>query len=235
MSSPSWLPPTFCLASDTVARSKCVSNKLIKQGSIIFTEESFANVLLTREKGKRCDACFCLHKQLKKCSGCGLYWYCDAQCEYMSVDDGNVDGLKRTFRPTAALGSSPQTNLSKSQLLRRLCALPSSLRTRTARCASAISHHRSTVVACGSVSHPILPNRAGPNVALTTRSDGFNNCTRTANKTSAPRQSRQRDLHALREQQLRRPLPPHRRRPQRLPAFQPAVQPLLRPQRGREV
>ena len=75
------LPPTLRLASDPVARNKCVVTTLIKEGSAIFTEESFVDVLLTREKGKRCDACFCLHKQLKKCSGCGWYWYCDAQCE----------------------------------------------------------------------------------------------------------------------------------------------------------
>jgi hypothetical protein len=71
------------LASDTVARSKCLATSFIKEGSRIFAEESFATVLLIREKGKRCDACFRLPSQgnhLKKCSGCGCYWYCDVQC-----------------------------------------------------------------------------------------------------------------------------------------------------------
>ena len=79
----SWLPQTLVLESDPVARSRCVAKTLLKEGATLLSVENFANILLAKEKGNRCDACFRLAstgRDLKKCSGCRGYWYCDAQC-----------------------------------------------------------------------------------------------------------------------------------------------------------
>jgi SET and MYND domain-containing protein len=126
MSSPQWLPPTLRLASDPVARSKCLATACIKAGSQIFTEESFATILLSEETGKRCDACFRLpsskdNNHLKKCSGCGSYWYCDAQCKSVDVVSCNSRLIAcisffSIVRSKSALGIKPQADLSGSQL-----------------------------------------------------------------------------------------------------------------------
>ncbi|KAJ3531387.1 hypothetical protein NMY22_g8174 [Coprinellus aureogranulatus] len=69
------------LQPDDRARNKAVARKDIPVGSTVFSTPAFATVLQDNQKGHRCD--YCLRKQLnlKRCSGCGSYWYCDAKCQ----------------------------------------------------------------------------------------------------------------------------------------------------------
>lgn len=68
------------LQPDAKARSKAVARKDIAVGSTIFSTPAFATALLDDEKGHRCDYCLRERPNLKRCSGCGSYWYCDAKC-----------------------------------------------------------------------------------------------------------------------------------------------------------
>ncbi|KAF8967151.1 hypothetical protein BDZ97DRAFT_569682 [Flammula alnicola] len=81
---PSWVPDSVELVPHPSARDKCIAKTQFRPGSPILSTYAFAAILLDSEKGRRCDACFRIasHKTpLKRCSGCGSYWYCDAQCQ----------------------------------------------------------------------------------------------------------------------------------------------------------
>ncbi len=80
MSLTPWLPDTLLLVPDSISRNKSIANTFFQGGSQIFSNESLATILLDHDKGRRCDACFWQNNHLKKCSGCGCYWYCDVQC-----------------------------------------------------------------------------------------------------------------------------------------------------------
>ncbi|PFH54075.1 hypothetical protein AMATHDRAFT_136523 [Amanita thiersii Skay4041] len=74
----------FRLEAHPVARSCAVANSHIPAGSSILRETSLAYVLLSSQKGKRCDTCFRKSlgaSTLKRCTGCASYWYCDAKCQ----------------------------------------------------------------------------------------------------------------------------------------------------------
>lgn len=84
MQDPLWLPKNVELVPHTTARDKAIAKVDIKAGEYILSTPSFTSSLLEHEKGRRCDNCFRLPSEgsppLKKCTGCGCYWYCDAQC-----------------------------------------------------------------------------------------------------------------------------------------------------------
>ncbi|KAF9556751.1 hypothetical protein CPC08DRAFT_710983 [Agrocybe pediades] len=78
---PRWIPNTLRLASHENARDKAVATGHLDPGSSILKTPAFAAILLDSEKGRRCDHCFRKNAGLKKCTGCGSYWYCDAHCQ----------------------------------------------------------------------------------------------------------------------------------------------------------
>ncbi|KAF9463041.1 hypothetical protein BDZ94DRAFT_1309149 [Collybia nuda] len=68
------------------ARSQAVATVPITEASKIISVDAFAAVLIASEKGKRCDGCFQIKSEdrlLRKCTGCGSYWYCDSICQNM--------------------------------------------------------------------------------------------------------------------------------------------------------
>ncbi|KAF9475654.1 hypothetical protein BDN70DRAFT_883477 [Pholiota conissans] len=82
--SPSWLPDSLGLVPHPSARAKCVARTQFNPGSRILSTPAYAAILLDTEKGRRCDSCFRLTSDevsLKRCSGCGSYWYCDTKCQ----------------------------------------------------------------------------------------------------------------------------------------------------------
>ena len=74
---------TLRLVPHPKARDQAISIKNLEAGSLILSTPSFATVLLATQKGYRCDACFRLPADgtsLRRCTGCGSYWYCDVDC-----------------------------------------------------------------------------------------------------------------------------------------------------------
>ncbi|KAF8840609.1 SET domain-containing protein [Paxillus ammoniavirescens] len=73
------------LQSHAAARDKAVSNSLLPVGTSIVSATSLANVLLPKEKGRRCDFCLSLAPQnkvrLQRCTSCASYWYCGTKCQ----------------------------------------------------------------------------------------------------------------------------------------------------------
>jgi hypothetical protein len=77
------LPGVLKLVPHPVARDKVISTARLRAGLSVLSTFGFATILLDSEKGRRCDACFRLSNEsrsLRRCSGCGSYWYCNAQC-----------------------------------------------------------------------------------------------------------------------------------------------------------
>ena len=74
---------TLRLVPHPKARDQAISIKNLEAGSPILSTPSFATVLLATQKDYRCDACFRLPADgtsLRRCTGCGSYWYCDVDC-----------------------------------------------------------------------------------------------------------------------------------------------------------
>ncbi|KAF5315168.1 hypothetical protein D9619_007076 [Psilocybe cf. subviscida] len=72
------------VVSDPMARDKCVAEVEITGGQCLLSTQALETALLDSQKGQRCDNCFQLPSQnqsLKRCSGCGSYWYCDDSCQ----------------------------------------------------------------------------------------------------------------------------------------------------------
>lgn len=80
------LPHTLALQPHPTARDKTVATTKLLAGTTILTVPCLSKVLLTAEKGHRCD--FCLSNPdpnqtpLRRCTGCISYWYCDAKCTH---------------------------------------------------------------------------------------------------------------------------------------------------------
>ncbi|KAF6755948.1 hypothetical protein DFP72DRAFT_964622 [Ephemerocybe angulata] len=83
MQSYDWIPSSSLvdLHPDPTKRNKAVARRNIPVGSTVLSTPAFATALLDSEKGHRCDHCLREQTSLKKCSGCGSYWYCDAKCQ----------------------------------------------------------------------------------------------------------------------------------------------------------
>jgi hypothetical protein len=78
---------TVRLEPHPTARNQATATSHLTEGSTIIAIPSLATVLLPPEKGHRCDNCFRLQsarRQLRKCTGCASYWYCDTLCAVRS-------------------------------------------------------------------------------------------------------------------------------------------------------
>ncbi|KAI8429464.1 hypothetical protein MSG28_000100, partial [Choristoneura fumiferana] len=62
------------------------TDSIIKAGDLILTEQPFAFVLTSKEKGNRCDNCLEKGKVLK-CSGCQFVHYCGRSCQKDAWND----------------------------------------------------------------------------------------------------------------------------------------------------
>ncbi|KAG6831936.1 hypothetical protein H0H92_006537 [Tricholoma furcatifolium] len=72
------------LESHPTARNRAVATADIVEGTIIVIIPSLSSVLLPSQKGLRCDYCFRKsdgERTLRKCTGCGSYWYCSTECQ----------------------------------------------------------------------------------------------------------------------------------------------------------
>jgi len=79
---------TLRLVPHPKARDQAISIKNLEAGSLILSTPFFATVLLATQKGHRCDACFRLPADgtsLRRCTGCGSYWYCDVDCSEFQI------------------------------------------------------------------------------------------------------------------------------------------------------
>nr|XP_032512528.1 LOW QUALITY PROTEIN: histone-lysine N-methyltransferase SMYD3 [Danaus plexippus plexippus] len=84
----------------------------VKTGDLILSEEPFAYVLSSKEKGSRCD--FCLEKgKVLKCSGCQFVHYCNRSCQKDAWEDHKWEcaNLKRI---------APKTIPDAARLLARI-------------------------------------------------------------------------------------------------------------------
>ena len=84
MQTTAWLPSGLVLVPHNLARDNCVAKNHYTAGSRLLSTTSYATVLLDSEKGRRCDFCLSLAREaahLKRCSGCGSYWYCNEHCD----------------------------------------------------------------------------------------------------------------------------------------------------------
>ena len=83
--SPIDTPDTLRLVDHPTARNAAVATRNLQIGSVILTEQVFTSVLFSDETGRRCDYC---HRSdsaepelnIRKCTGCGVQWYCGEQC-----------------------------------------------------------------------------------------------------------------------------------------------------------
>ncbi|TFK64626.1 SET domain-containing protein [Pluteus cervinus] len=67
-----------------IARDQATTRSKIKAGAVILSIPSLISALLPDEKARRCDHCSKrppLSQQLRKCTGCSAYWYCDTTCQ----------------------------------------------------------------------------------------------------------------------------------------------------------
>ncbi|KAI6028060.1 hypothetical protein PISMIDRAFT_98964 [Pisolithus microcarpus 441] len=71
------------LQAHPTARDKAVSEIRASAGSVLVAVPCLAKVVLDTEKGRRCDHCLAADQcqRLRRCSGCGSYWYCDVRCQ----------------------------------------------------------------------------------------------------------------------------------------------------------
>ncbi|KZT23432.1 SET domain-containing protein [Neolentinus lepideus HHB14362 ss-1] len=72
------------LGPHLTARNTAIANVLLRASETILSVPAWITALLLSEKGRRCDWCGCLPSpgcSLKKCTGCGSYWYCGSQCQ----------------------------------------------------------------------------------------------------------------------------------------------------------
>lgn len=74
------------LVPHPIARNAAVATHAISAGATIISVPALSTVLLSKEKGLRCDVCHRAQVDqseftLRKCSGCSSYWYCGEFCE----------------------------------------------------------------------------------------------------------------------------------------------------------
>jgi hypothetical protein len=78
-------PETLRLVDHPSARNAAVATRKLAMGSVIMSEPVFTFVLFPDKTGRRCDYC---HRSdetepelsIRKCTGCGVQWYCGEQC-----------------------------------------------------------------------------------------------------------------------------------------------------------
>jgi hypothetical protein len=78
-------PETLRLVDHPSARNAAVATRKLAMGSVIMSEPVLTSVLFPDKTGRRCDYC---HRSdetepelsIRKCTGCGVQWYCGEQC-----------------------------------------------------------------------------------------------------------------------------------------------------------
>ncbi|TFK52419.1 hypothetical protein OE88DRAFT_1401683 [Heliocybe sulcata] len=72
------------LGRHSTARDAALAIVTLQPGETLLSVPSWTTALLPSEKSRRCDWCGRLSppgESLKKCSGCGCYWYCGSKCQ----------------------------------------------------------------------------------------------------------------------------------------------------------
>ncbi|XP_057816340.1 histone-lysine N-methyltransferase ASHR1 isoform X1 [Cryptomeria japonica] len=68
--------------SITQEKGRClVATRSFAPGEIVLVQEPYVSVLDAASINKRCDTCFQLSMNLKRCSACKLTWYCSSMCQ----------------------------------------------------------------------------------------------------------------------------------------------------------
>lgn len=78
-------PDTLRLVDHPSARNAAVAARKLSIGSVILSEPVLTSVLFSDKTGRRCDYCHRsdeteLELKIRKCTGCGVQWYCGEQC-----------------------------------------------------------------------------------------------------------------------------------------------------------
>ncbi|EJD34588.1 hypothetical protein AURDEDRAFT_176370 [Auricularia subglabra TFB-10046 SS5] len=64
----------------TTARDRAVASRALQAGTRVLAAEPAALALLPALKGAWCDWCVRAAPNLRRCSRCAAYYYCDAKC-----------------------------------------------------------------------------------------------------------------------------------------------------------
>lgn len=78
-------PDTLKLVDHPTARNAAVATRKLPIGSVILSEPVLTSVLFSDKTGRRCDYCHRSDEtepelKIRRCTGCGVQWYCDEQC-----------------------------------------------------------------------------------------------------------------------------------------------------------
>ena len=76
---------TLRLADHPTARNAAVATRKLPIGSVVLSEPVLTSVLFSDKTGRRCDYCHRSDEteyelRIRKCTGCGVQWYCGEQC-----------------------------------------------------------------------------------------------------------------------------------------------------------
>lgn len=104
------IPDTLKLVDHPTARNTVVTTRNLPIGSVILTEPILTSVLFPDKTGRRCDYC---HRsdlepslRIRKCTGCGLQWYCGLECmsdSFLPLIDAHLI-VETVDRPETTLG-----------------------------------------------------------------------------------------------------------------------------------
>ena len=67
-------------------------------GDVFVNCAPFSHVLHSSWKGQRCDHCFTMRSGLKKCAGCGQFYYCDKKCQKLDWIEGHKYGECEVYK-----------------------------------------------------------------------------------------------------------------------------------------
>lgn len=81
----SWQNSYVQLSEHPTGRNQAIARHDLPSSKTIVRNAALAAVLLPEQKGYRCDSCFQLSSQLKRCSGCVEYWYCGMDCMWLYI------------------------------------------------------------------------------------------------------------------------------------------------------
>jgi hypothetical protein len=68
------------------SKGRClIASRAFKQGAEVLAQEPYVAVLDGNSQHKRCDRCFSLSSNLKRCSACKSVFYCCILCQVLSA------------------------------------------------------------------------------------------------------------------------------------------------------